>query len=135
MFNDIGKLVARYLQAFAWMSVAWMIISPIFFDSFHLDLSVIFLFWAAAYLMQHDPTARKWTIGVCAFALALVVGMFIYAAVAGTEGMTVTIGRRIDNPSLGQVAVVSLIFAALAGLPLVLLLTPKARREFGQRSR
>jgi hypothetical protein len=133
MLNDIGKFVGRYFQVLGSLSVASMIITPIFFDSVHIDLSFIFLFWAAAYLIKHHPTARKWTIGVCGFVLAGLVAMLVYAAIAGTQGMTVTLGRRIEHPSMWHVALVACVLAALVGFPFALLLTPQGRREF-QRS-
>jgi hypothetical protein len=130
MLNDIGRFVGRYFQALAWLSIALMIIRPIFFDTLYIDVSFIFLFWAAAYLIKHHPTARKWTIGVCGLYLAALVAMFVYAAIAGTQRMTVLLGTRIEHPSLGQVAAVACLSAVLVGFPFALLLTPQARREF-----
>jgi hypothetical protein len=130
MLNDIGQFVGRYFQALGWLSIASMIISPIFFDALHIDLSFIFLFWAAPYLIKHHPTARSWAIGVCGFLLAGLVAIFVYATIAGTQGMTVTIGTRIESPSLWHVAAVNCVLAVLVGLPFALLLTPQARQEF-----
>lgn len=130
MFDDIGKFVGRYFQALACVSIASMIITLIFFGALHIDFSFIFLFWAAAYLIKHTPTARKWTIGVCGFVLAGLVAIFVYAALGGTQHMTVALGTRIEDPSLWHVAAVTGVFAVLVGFPLALLLTPQARREF-----
>ncbi|WP_339911199.1 hypothetical protein [Symmachiella dynata] len=130
--NDIGKFVGRYFQVLAWLSIASMVISPIFFDSLNFDFTFILLFWVAHHLIRHNATARNWTIGITGFYVALIILMLLYACLAGTESMRVTFGRRIiENPSFGQVATVAIALILLVGVPLGLLLTPKARREFG----
>jgi len=131
-FNDIGKFVGRYFQVLAWLSIASMVISLIFFDKLNFDFTVILLFWVAHYLIRHNATARNWTIGITGFYVALIILTLLFASLAGTEGMTVTLdGRSIENPSIGQVATVAVPVFLLVGVPLGLLLTPKARREFG----
>jgi hypothetical protein len=65
MPNDIGRFVARYLQVLACLSIVSMVATAIFFDALHIDFSFLLLFWAAEYLIQHNPKARRWTIGVC----------------------------------------------------------------------
>ena len=134
MLFDIGRFVGRYFQTLAWLSIASMIIMPIFFGWLPIDISFIFLFWAAAYLIKHHPTARNWTIGVCAFVLMGLIAMFLYAALAGTQGMTVTLGTRFNHPSLWQVGAVVCVLSVLVAFPLALLLTPQARREFQRRA-
>ena len=108
-----------------------MLISPIFFDSFHIDFSFILLFWAASHLIRHNHTARKWTVGIAGFIVAAIALMLVYAAIAGTEGMTVSFGTRIEDPPLWMVAGIAGLLLVLIAIPLCLLLTPKARREFG----
>lgn len=131
--RDSGKFVGRYFQALAWLSIASMIVIPIFFDHIHIDLTFILLFWAAGHLIRHNSTARKWTLGLTGFCVATITLMLVYAMIAGTDEMTIRFGARIiENPSLWQVAGVAGVFIILAGLPLSLLLTPKAKREFGE---
>jgi len=131
--NDMGKLVGRYFQALAWLSIASMVISPIFFSNLHIDISFILLFWAAGHLIRHNPTARTWTLRITGFIAAGIAIMLLYAAVAGTEGMTVSyFGTRIENPSIWQVAAVAGVLVVLVAIPIVLLLTPKARQEFSK---
>jgi membrane associated rhomboid family serine protease len=130
MFKDIGKFVGRYFQGLACVSIASMLSEPIFFDAMHIDFSFLFLLLAAEYLIKHHPTARKWTIGACGFILVSLAGMFIYAATAGTQRMFVLVGKRIEHPSLLQVAAVTSLLGLVFGLPLILLLTPQARKEF-----
>ena len=129
--SDIGKFVGRYFQVLAWLFIASMIISPIFFDRFHIDFSFILLFWAAGNLVRHNPSARKWTIGITGFSVAAIALMLVYAAIAGTDGMTVSFGARIEDPPFWMVAGVAGLLLVLIAIPTCLLLTPKARREFG----
>ena len=126
----LADLSVRYLQALGWLSLASMVLEPIFSKSLSVNPSFIFMFWAGAYLIKHHPTARKWTIGVCALILASGVAFFLYAALAGTDRMWVTFVRRIEHPSLWEIAAVLCVVFVVAGLPLALLLTAKAKREF-----
>ncbi|MEO1237733.1 MAG: hypothetical protein AAFX76_13175, partial [Planctomycetota bacterium] len=59
------------------------------------------------------------------------VSMLGYAAIAGTDGMTVGFGTLIENPPLWVVSAAAGVLLVLVCIPLGLLLTPKARREFG----
>jgi hypothetical protein len=130
MPNDIGKFVGRYLQAVACLSIASMVVSAVFFDSLNVDFSVIFQFWAATYLIRHHPAARTWTIGVCTLVLLSLVALSVYAAIAGTDQITLWVGgAKIEHPAVLSVAALSGIMAVMVGLPLALLLTPQARRE------
>src|SRR5205807_2329131 len=122
MLNDVGKFVGRYLQVLACVAIASMIIEAIFFDRLFVDFSVIFLFWAAAYLIKHHPTAHKWTIGVCGYILACFVAALIYTVIAGTPEAVVLLGRRIERPLLWHFAAMDGALAVLVALPLVLLL-------------
>lgn len=131
MFTDIGKFVARYFQVLAVVYIAWMAYTAIFLDSLMIDFSVLLLLWAAAYLIHHNPTARKWTIGLLTVVLVGLCAMLIVASLVGTERMNVQLGGRpIKNPSFAFVASVAAISATIFGFPLALLLTPQARREF-----
>ena len=100
---DIGKLVGRYFQVLACLSIASMVISPIFFDALYIDFTFILLFWAAGHLIEHNPTARKWTVRITGLGMVGVVLMLVYAAIAGTEGVIVSFGVRIEDPSLEHV--------------------------------
>ena len=102
---DTGRFVALYLQVLAWLSIASMIAAPIFLHSLRIDLSPIFLFWAASALKRRSPTARKWVLALTGLMLGVLVLMLLWAVVAGTKGMTVSFGfGRIENPALWQVA-------------------------------
>jgi hypothetical protein len=128
---DTGRFVARYLQVLASLSIASMIAGPIFFDSMHIDLSPIFLFWAASALKRRSRTARKWVLALAGLTLGVLVLMFVWAVVAGTNGMTVYFGTgRIENPALWQVAVVAVPVAVVVGVPSAVLVSERARRQF-----
>ena len=126
---DTGRFVARYLQVLAWLSIASMIAGPIFFDSLHIDLSPIFLFWAAWALKRRSNTARKWVLALAGLTLGILVLMLIWAVVAGTIGMTVSFGTgQIRNRALWQVAAVAALIAVLVGVPFAVLISE--RRQF-----
>ncbi|MHB1158354.1 MAG: hypothetical protein ACYC26_16135 [Phycisphaerales bacterium] len=112
------------------MSIASIVISAILFDALHIDLTFILFFWAAHHLKQHNPTARKWTLRICGFVLTFLIAMLIGTAITGTDGMTITIFKRIENPSFWQTATVFVILTCMAGIPFGLLLSPQAKREF-----
>jgi hypothetical protein len=132
---DIGRFVGRYLQILACVSIASMAVDLLLFDQLKIDLSFVFFFWAGAALIRHSPTARKWVIGVSGLAIFLSLVMVLYAVTVGTDAMTVTIGRRIDNPPIGYVLGVMSFLVLIAGIPLVLLLTRQARNEFARAAR
>ena len=128
---DTGHFVARYLEILAWISIASMIAGPLFFDTLRIDLSFLLLFWAASALKRHSATARKWVLGIAGLCLVVSLLMLIWAAVFGTEGMTVSMGgRRTTNPPLWQVLLVSAPIIAIAGIPFGVLVSRRARRQF-----
>jgi hypothetical protein len=128
---DTGRFVARYLQVLAWLSIASMIAAPIFFDSLRIDLSPIFLLWAASALKRRSTTARKWVLALAGLTLSALLLMLVWALVAGTQGMTVSFGTtRIQNPTLWQFAAVAAPIAVLVGVPFAVLISARARRQF-----
>lgn len=130
MPSDIGVFVGRYLKALGWLSIAGTILRAILFEALFIDLSFILYFWAGNHLIKHNPTARKWVIGMAGLVMVVLLGLTMHAAVAGTHGITLTVGRKTREPSLFEVELIGAILFALAGIPFVLLLTPQAGREF-----
>ena len=126
---DIGRFTGRYLQAGGFFAVVSMIVS-FFYGNGFVDFSVILYFWAGSALKKHQPAARKWVIGGCFFVFALILAMVVYAAIAGTEGMRVTIFWPIEHPMFRHVVVVAALLSGIAAVPCALLLTNKARLEF-----
>lgn len=129
---DTGLFVARYLQAFAILSVAWMIAGPIFFDSFELDLSPVVLLLFAFALQRHRPAARTWFLIFGGFGLLLCVYLIVHALVFGTQHLSVHLGRPIHNPALGQVFLASGTVGLVIGVPFAVLLSARARRQFAR---
>ena len=127
---DTGLFVARYLQALAILSVAWMVAGPIFFDTFNLDFSPIIFLWCASALKRHSSIARKLLLVISGFGLLLCMYLAVHALAFGTQHLTVHLGRPIHNPALWQVLLVSISVAVIVGVPFVVLLTARARRQF-----
>ena len=131
---DTGRFVALYLQVLGWVSIASMIAGPIFFDSLHLDLSPIFLFWAASSLKRRSSTARRWVLAIAGLTLGVLILMLVWAMVWGTNGMTVSLGTgEIKNPALWQVVAGVVPIGVLVGVPFAVLMSERARRQFGGR--
>jgi hypothetical protein len=129
-----GDFVAFYLRVLAWVSIAWMAVEPVFFDSFHFNVGFIFLFCAASALKRRSRTARKWVVGIAGVMLAAGIASAAWAVAFGTAGMSVSMGgRRIKDPALWQLLAVVLPMLAIAGVPFVALLSPRARREFADK--
>ena len=128
---DSGRFVARYFQVLAWLLIAWMIAAPIFFDMLSIDVTFIFLFWAAARLKHHSPAARKWVLGISGLALLFATVMLLKDVFLGTDGTTVIVaGRRHENPPLWLSLAFSVPAMLLAAVPFCVLITPHARRQF-----
>ena len=109
-----------------------MIAGPIFFDELYIDLSFIFLFCAAAALKRHSRTARKWVLTLLGVALAIAFAMPLWAAFFGTTGMTISVGRwHTSSPALWQVVAVATPIFVVVGVPFFVLLSARARRQFG----
>ncbi|WP_146567713.1 hypothetical protein [Posidoniimonas corsicana] len=129
---SIGNVVGRYLQLLAVGSAASMLFRWWVVGSLRLDLSFVLLLMGGAALRAHSNVARRCVIGVSALVIVVSVGLVVRAYLAGTDGMSVRIGREIENPTIGAVALVSALFSVLAAAPLGLLLTRQARIEFAK---
>jgi hypothetical protein len=130
---DTGYFTARYLQTLGVISILWMIVGPFFTHSFDLDLSFILSFWAASGLRRRSPIARKWTIAFCGLVLAVLVifiGFILFTFGKDLSRFHLNFFGRIENPTVLQMLGVSAVMAILAGIPLAVLLSPRARRQF-----
>jgi len=130
MIKDIGNFVGRYYQVLGWISLAGILADLILNERLHIDLTFLLWFWAGSHLRRHNPTARRWTLGMSGAGLGLLALAYVYALAAGTEKMTVHWGSAIKNPSLAQVAAILAVFAVIIGTPCALLLTRRAKEEF-----
>lgn len=132
---DNGRFVARYLQVLAWISIASMLAAPIFFDSFYLDLTFVFLFWGASALKRHSSRGRKWVLWISGLYMAIGVIGLLYAAVFGTVGMSISIGHRhIEHPAFWQLLIVAAPLLAIPAVPFLVLRTATARQQFETRA-
>lgn len=128
---DTGRFVARYFQVLAWLAIASMIAGPIFFDSLHIDVSPIFLFWAASALKRRSRAARKWVLAVTGLLLGTLLLMLLVALFKGTHGMTLSYGAgTMKDPALWQLAAFVLPMAAVLGVPFAVLMSEHARWQF-----
>lgn len=128
--SDIGLVVGRYLQVLAALSLASMIVAPIF-GHFYFDFSFLLLFWAGAALVRRSRTAR--VILLPLFGLICLMGTLMIAAVLarGTKGMTLNFGPLVaSNPPVGLAICHLLLIVTLAGFPLYMLLTKEAVSQF-----
>lgn len=129
---DCGLFVARYLKVLAWLSIALMIAGPIFFDSLSIDLTFIFLFWAASALKRRSQTARKWVLGVLWFSLGLLLLVLAWSAWFGTAGLRLSIGyHQIESPALWILAAYCFAVGAVLSVPFGILMSRRARIQFG----
>jgi len=130
---DAGKITGQYLRTLGVLSILNMIVSLVFFDRLDIDITFVFLFWAARHLTQHSQTARKWTIGICVFNLIGILFFLIYTLVFGTSGMTLKLGNSTQIPQIQYVILFLLVIAIFVAIPIWLLLTPEARSEFSKK--
>ena len=128
--SDVGLVVGRYMQVLAALSLASVILAPIF-GHFYFDFSFILLFWAGAALVKRSRTAR--TILIPLFGLICVMGtlVIIFVLFRGTGGVTFNLGPMVlSNPPLGLAVSGLLLIITLAGFPLYMLLTKEAVSQF-----
>ena len=128
--SDVGLVVGRYLQVLATLSLASVILAPIF-GHFYFDFSFILLFWAGAALVKRNSTARM--ILMPLFGLICLMGTFMIAIVLfrGTNGMTLNFGPLVvSSPPVGLAICGLLLIITLAGFPFYMLLTKEAVSQF-----
>ncbi len=130
-FNT-SLFVAHWLQTLAWVSIGSMIVWPIIFRSVHIDFSPIFLFWAASAIKRRSRSARRWVLGLGAVGLTALTLMLLWITFAGTGRVFVDPGpgfRR--NAAVWEIALAAVSFAALICIPMIVLMSQRARRQFG----
>jgi hypothetical protein len=131
---DTGRFAAIYLRALGALDIVSMIVGWAFFDGCYLDLSFLFMFWAANALEQHSAVARRWVLGIGGLTLAISLFGLAYAAIHGTSGMTIRLGlKQIKDPPLWQVIGGGVAGISVEAVPLLVLLSPRARRQFNAR--
>ena len=101
------------------------------FDSLHIDLTPIFLFWAAAGLKRHSRTARRWVLGVGGLAFAVISLSILWTVLVGPSGTGTYGRRRIEDPTVWQVLTIAVPCWIIVAVPLLVLASGRARRQFG----
>jgi len=136
---DAGRATAHYLQFFACLAVLSMAVEFLFYDQLVLNIAPILLFWCAYHLLHHGRRARKIVIVICSFALIVVffavLSLLLTVFIAGTDNMTLSVFSPTErNPEFWNVILAMFALTAtvttIFGIPLFLLNSPEARREF-----
>ena len=126
----ISVFTSRYLYVIAALGVLSMLLGFVGIGENRVDLSFLFVIWAGRGLAARSNTARKWVIGFCAFAVVAMVASAVVTLIRGTEGITVRLLWRFENPSI-QIALLAVGFMIiLFAIPLGMLLSAQARNEF-----
>jgi len=128
---DVGRLVGNYLLLLAATSVGWMLLSPFLVDSFQLDISPVFNFWAGVRLRERKNGWRLATIAVYSFALVIALMMVVLSLVLGTSNLTIQFGKTIEQPNIGTVMLMASIIVLIASFPVVMLSSKIAKKQFG----
>lgn len=131
MPQDIGRFVGRYLQALGVLSLGAMLIEAIG-GSFRFDVTFLVLLLAGTALTRHSALARKIVLVGSAMTIGASIGFAILArAMTSGGGISVDLfGRPIgQQPGWVVALAIGLLFLS-AVVPLVLLSTRQARREF-----
>ena len=96
-----------------------MVTKLIFFDELFLDVSPIFCFWAAKYLIRNCQTVRKWVIGVSCTLILMSLSLVLFSAVVGTEDVTIGVfGSEIAAPKLWHLIIVMSVVIIIFGIPI-----------------
>lgn len=128
---DAGFLTACYLRIIGGLWILALLVELLNFGRFNLDLTPALLFWAAYNLSRHGNRTRKLIISLCILSLAVDLILLVVAVAVGTDQMEISFpGTTIRNPAVWQAALSALMIAVAVGVPLWLLLSPEARREF-----
>ena len=128
--SDVGLVVGRYLQVLATLSLASLILAPIF-GHFYFDFSFILLFWAGAALVKRSQTARSILMPLFGMICMMGAMMIIFVLIRGTGGVTLNLGPKVvSNLPLGLAVSGLLLIMTLAGFPLYMLLTKEAVSQF-----
>ena len=126
----ISVFTSRYLYVIAALGVLSMLLGFVGIGENRVDLSFLFVIWAGRGLAARSNTARKWVIGFCSFAVVAMVASAVVTLIRGTEGITVRLLWRFENPSI-QIALLAVGFMIiLFAIPLGMLLSGQAREEF-----
>lgn len=129
MLGDVGKIVGRYLQVIAVLSVLGLLYEFMLRGRVNVGPGFIVLFCAGRRLVRHSQLARYSVL--TGAVLAVIVSLLVAVGVVPRNMIRVSfLGEGASDPSPGLVLGVTVLFMLMASVPLVLFLTPEARREF-----
>lgn len=128
-----GLLAGWYLYVCAVLVVVTAIGAAIATNELYIPLvEVILLLWGGAMLRRYRGTARKIVIGVLLWIVMGMAAIAFYALSAGTEGWKMWLfGFAVASPPTWLLVAYASVTALIFTPPLCILLTPRARREFG----
>lgn len=133
---DVGKLTGTYFLCLGWLMIGLILVRAIFYDALHVDASFALWLLLGTHLRKHSPSARKWTIGLTCIATFMCLVMMIIIVVMYSMGEPLGIirfGEYVnDDPPLWMAMLEASVALLMVAVPLALLLTPQARREFAQ---
>ena len=127
---DAGKLTARYLQVWSVLSVLNMIFSAAFYGRINLDISAVLILWAAHHLIKHSKTARTWVMAICFINVAGILIFILVSIFAPLDWYTISFAGKGMSPNRFIVIGIPIVFLVIVSIPLWLLNTEEAKREF-----
>ena len=127
---DIGHALGCYSYFLATIAFAVIAYKMIVNNSLHIDLTFPFCFWAGHRLKKHCGTMRIWVLTLSfVYVLAMILA-FGYLAI--TDSLHVDLRSLATgpwSPALG-LSLLTCAGSVLKPFPFLLLLTPRAQREF-----
>lgn len=127
---DAGKLTARYLQVWAALSVLNMIFSAALYGRFNFDISAVLMLWTAHHLMKHSKTARTWVMAICFLNVVGILLLIVIAIFSPMDTFSISYAGKPLTPNRVLVFGVPVVLLVIVSIPLWLLNTEEAKREF-----
>jgi hypothetical protein len=128
--EDTGKFVGRYFQVLACASFVVAIVERWQSDRMVFDLTWVVFLALGHFLIRHRNGARLVTLALCGLVLIGAICAVAYGSVAG-EYASLSIGAfKLEEPTFQQLLAFASVLSVAAAIPLLLLLTPQAKREF-----
>ena len=124
-------IIGKYYRLLGWLSLSsaiYGLISLFWTNTFHFDLTFIIWFWLGSALIKGSNTARKWAIGI---SVIYTIPTVLFLA-TGTGQANLAL-NTYKAPRFEFYAIALGLFI-LIGVPGLLLLLPKAKRQFIKKS-
>ena len=131
--TDYGRLAGNFLFFLAGLSIAAMFLSPIFLDSFQLDLSPALNIWAGCWLRKKSNRARLFVIAIYSFCVVLLLVAFAIPLLGFNNDVKIAGASVPKEPLVLVPLALASIFLLL--YPVVLLVSKPAREQFTRHQR